>query len=329
MLDHPDRRRWLLAVVVAVGLLALCPFPVAAESRDEWQQPDRVMDDLGLKPGDTVADVGCGSGYFTLLLATAVREKGRVWAVDISLEALKEVRQRVEREKVTNVEIIQSEPTDTKLKAESVGAALLCDVIHEVPEDQRAGLMKSIAMALKPGGFLFLVDYRKSRDVTFDPYERLVPRDDLVKLATDAGLVLDAEFHYLKYQVFFRFRKAAVRSTAGAAAQSPLPAISSEPQHVPIAFDRHDGCFLPNGPQTQAAASSAVAGDPKALDTGALPLLRTPAVAVKIPAAWRAGSAQCVDAHPLMLKVYVVSEMGHFGRPEVVRFVPVWGLLLA
>lgn len=218
MVDCPDRRRWLLAVVVAAGLLALCPFAVAAESRDEWQQPDRVMDDLGLKPGDTVADVGCGSGYFTFRLATAVGEKGRVWAVDISVEALKEVRQRVEREKVTNVEIIQSEPTDTKLKAESVGAALLCDVIHEVPEDQRAGLMKSIAMALKPGGFLFFIDYRKSRDVTFDPYERLVPRDDLVKLATDAGLVLDAEFHYLKYQVFFRFRKAAVRSTEGAAA---------------------------------------------------------------------------------------------------------------
>ncbi len=329
MLDHPDRRRWLLAVVVAVGLLALCPFPVAAESRDEWQQPDRLMDDLGLKPGDAVADVGCGSGYFTLRLATAVGEKGRVWAVDISVEALKEVRQRVEREKVTNVEIIQSEPTDTKLKAESVGAALLCDVVHEVPEDQRAGLMKSIAMALKPGGFLFLVDYRKSRDVTFDPYERLVPRDDLVKLTTDAGLVLDAEFHYLKYQVFFRFQKTAVRSTEGAAAQSSLPSISSEPQHVAIAFDRHDGGFLLHWPQAQAAASSAVAGDPKALDAAGLPLLPTPTVAAEMSAAWRARSAQYVDAHPVMLKVYVVSEMRRFGRPEVVRFLPAGALLLA
>jgi len=62
-------------------------------------------------------------------------------------------------------------------------------------------------LAIKPGGFLFLIDYRKSREVTFDPYEKLIPRDDLVKLGSDAGLSLDAELHYLKYQVGLRFRK--------------------------------------------------------------------------------------------------------------------------
>jgi len=239
MFAHPDRRRGLLVVAVAAGLLALCAHLVAAESRDEWQQPGRVMDDLGLKPGDTVADVGCGSGYFTFRLAAAVGEKGKVWAVDISADALKEVRQRVDREKVTNVEAVQSEPTDTKLKAESVRAALLCDVIHEVPEAQRADLMKSIATALEPGGFLLFIDYRKSHDVTFDPYERLVPRDDLVKLATDAGLVLDAEFHYLKYQVFFRFRKEG-GGAADRAAQLPSPAISPVRQGAPTVFDTPD-----------------------------------------------------------------------------------------
>ena len=86
-------------------------------------------------------------------------------------------------------------------------ALLVCDVLHEVPEAQRLPLVKSAVRALKPGGFLYLIDYRKSRDVTFDPCEKLIPRDELIRIGTDAGLRLDGEFHYLKYQVFLRFQK--------------------------------------------------------------------------------------------------------------------------
>ena len=55
----------------------------------------------------------------------------------------------------------------------------------------------------KQNGF----DWRKSHDITFDPYEKLIPRENLVQVGTDTELALDAEFHYLKYQVFLRFRK--------------------------------------------------------------------------------------------------------------------------
>jgi ubiquinone/menaquinone biosynthesis C-methylase UbiE len=258
MIVHRTWRRRLLVLAAVAGLLVVRVSPAAAESRDEWQQPDRVMADLGLKPGDIVADVGCGTGYFTFRMAAAVGEQGKVCAVDVDAAALGEVRRRAEREKATSVEIVQSEPTDTKLKAGSVRAVLLCDVIHEVPQAQRAGLMKSIATALKPGGYLFFIDYRKSRDVTFDPYERLVPRDELVKLATDAGLVLDAEFFYLRYQVFFRFRKPAAGPAEKAAAQSPSPAISPEPAGARVVLDTHDGRFLSNGSEAGVVPSPAV-----------------------------------------------------------------------
>ena len=249
-----DCCRRMLLLGAAAGLLVSCVTPLLAESREEWQQPSRVMSDLALKPGDTIADVGCGKGYFTFRLAAAVGDKGKVLAVDVSAAALKAVRERAEREKRANIEIIQSDPADTKLGKESVGAVFLCDVIHEVPEVHRAALMKSIAAALKPGGLFYFIDYRKSRDVTFDPYERLIPHDDLVKYGTDAGLVLDAEFHYMKYQVFLRFRKPPSKEAAASGNASS------------VAFDAHDGYFVSNKFEPQAPASFVVLQDQKAFD---------------------------------------------------------------
>ncbi|OGV60962.1 MAG: hypothetical protein A2283_09935 [Lentisphaerae bacterium RIFOXYA12_FULL_48_11] len=182
---------------------------VVAEDRNEWQQPDRVMDDLILKPGTSIADVGCGDGYFTLRLAKAVGGQGRVFAVDLNARSLDSLKKRAEKGNLTNVVTVVSEPIDTKLKLECLDVLFVCDVLHEVPEAQRLPLMKSAVRAIKPGGFLYLIDYRKSRDVKFDPYEKLIPRDELIRMCTDAGLRLDGEFHYLKYQVFFRFFKPA------------------------------------------------------------------------------------------------------------------------
>jgi ubiquinone/menaquinone biosynthesis C-methylase UbiE len=200
-------RRRLLLIAPALVVCAWTAAGVVHADRDEWQQPDRVMADLAPASGAVVADVGCGSGYFTGRLARAVGETGRVYAADIDAKALGELQKQVERDHLANVTVILSEPTDTKLPSASLDAALLCDVLHEAPEAVRAPLVRDIARALKPGGFLFLIDYRKSREVPFDPYDKLIPREDLLSLGEQAGLTLDAEFHYLRYQVFLRFRR--------------------------------------------------------------------------------------------------------------------------
>ncbi len=203
------RRTWLRrAVAASVALLSTGLTAVAAaQSRDQWQQPERVAADLALKPGAVVADIGCGDGYFTFRLAEGVGAKGKVYAVDIDAGAVETVKRRARSSSAANIEGIVSDPSNTKLPAGALDAAFFCNVFHEASPEARLPLMRDTARALKPGGCLYLIDWRKSREVTGDPYEKLIPLDDLVKLGRDAGLTLDAEYHYLRLQVFLRFRK--------------------------------------------------------------------------------------------------------------------------
>lgn len=200
------RRLALIAPLVLVVIAAFAA-PSWADDRDEWQQPERVMADLHLEPGSTVVDVGCGWGYFTFRLSDAVGPDGLVYAMDIDPGAVGGVLEQAKARAAANVIAMLSQPTSTTLQPESIDAAFICNVLHEMPMDDRAPLLGDVARVLRPGGFLFLIDWRKSREVPFDAYEQLIPRDELVRLAEGAGLVLDAEFHYLRYQVFLRFRK--------------------------------------------------------------------------------------------------------------------------
>lgn len=194
----------LLAVVLATTVCAAAE--KKGESRDTWQQPDRVVKDLGLKPGEVVADIGCGSGYFTFRLAKAVGADGKVYAEDISDKALKSLKDRVERDKLTNIAVVKGDATDIKIPAAACDAAAVINVVHHVPKEKRLGLMKDVVRAVKPGGRLFLIDWRMDAKTKHDLKNR-IPKDELLALGKDAGLVLETEFDYLVNQVFFRFTK--------------------------------------------------------------------------------------------------------------------------
>jgi len=216
-----QRLRWLLGILLAAGLAAAsCRAARRRTSRGQWQQPDRVVADLGLKDGSTIADIGAGRGYFTFRLGKAVGPKGKVYATEISTRAIRSVADRVEREKLTNIETVVSEPTDTKLTSACLDAAVICNVLHHVPKDKRLPLTKDIARALKPGGYLFIVDWRFDAKISYDKGRR-IPRKDLVQLAADAGLTLDAEFLYLEHQVYLRCRKPKPPRKAPAGPASP------------------------------------------------------------------------------------------------------------
>jgi ubiquinone/menaquinone biosynthesis C-methylase UbiE len=123
--------------------------------REAREQPDRVLDALHLDAKMTVADVGAGTGYFTVRLAKRV---AKVYATDVQPEMLDLLRARLARDKLANVELVVATDHDAKLSEHSIDLALLVDVYHELADP--AGVMTGIRRALKPGGRLVLVEYR-------------------------------------------------------------------------------------------------------------------------------------------------------------------------
>lgn len=124
-------------------------------NRDEWQRPSEVMDAIQVKPGQRVADIGCGFGYFTFHLAARVGAQGKVYAVDIDPKAIDKVRERKEREKLEQIEPIVGESADPHLP-DDIDAVLIVDTYHEFREYDR--IMQAVFRALKPGGRLAIID---------------------------------------------------------------------------------------------------------------------------------------------------------------------------
>ena len=126
--------------------------------RVEQEEPERVLDMMNLNPGDVVADVGCGSGYYARRMAQRVAPGGRVFCEDIQPEMLEIMRERVREEGLTNVEAILGTPTDPQLPAGEVDWIIIADVYHEMsdPEPMLAGIRRALA----PPGRVALLEYR-------------------------------------------------------------------------------------------------------------------------------------------------------------------------
>jgi ubiquinone/menaquinone biosynthesis C-methylase UbiE len=127
--------------------------------RLEEEAPDTALDVLKIARGSTVADIGAGSGYMTMRLANRVGPDGTVYANDIQPQMLQMLQRRVERAKLTNVVLVQGSIDDPKLPAGAVDLELMVDVYHELSRPQE--MLRALRSALKPGGRLVLLEYRK------------------------------------------------------------------------------------------------------------------------------------------------------------------------
>lgn len=127
--------------------------------RVQEEEPDVALDALKLPSGATVADVGAGSGYMTVKMAKRVGPSGKVYAVDIQPQMLTLLRQRLDREKISNVGLILGGYDDPRLPANEVDLILMVDVYHEFAEPQK--MLQRMRESLKSGGRLVLLEYRK------------------------------------------------------------------------------------------------------------------------------------------------------------------------
>jgi predicted methyltransferase len=176
-----------------------------APDRDLWQRPDQIMDALGVADASVVADIGAGSGWFTIRLARRVGPRGLVYAEDVQKEMINAILRRVGREGFNNVQARLGLKNDPRLPPSSLDAALMVDAYHEV--EDRVTMLANLAKALKPGGRLGIVDFRlDGTGPGPDPEERVSP-DVVVNDATKAGLKLIRQEPFLQYQYFLIFGK--------------------------------------------------------------------------------------------------------------------------
>jgi ubiquinone/menaquinone biosynthesis C-methylase UbiE len=171
--------------------------------RDEYQRPHEVVTALALKPGEIVADVGAGSGYFALRLALHVGANGHVYAVDVSPDMIRRMNQRIRDAKLLNVSTILATPNDPLLP-QPVDRVLFVNVWHHI-EDRPAylALMKRL---LKPGGQIVMIDFQK-RDLPVGPPAAMkIAREDLLAEMNAGGFALAREHTILPYQYFLIFQ---------------------------------------------------------------------------------------------------------------------------
>jgi predicted methyltransferase len=212
-------RRALLAV--AIGATALLPaaaqtpgnhgrlFPpqdlglLEAPDRDQWQRPDQIMDALGIAEASVVADLGAGSGWFTVRLARRVGPNGLVYAQDVQPEMLAAISRRVQREGMRNVRVRLGRGSDPRLPARTFDAIVMVEVAHQI--DDRVALFRALRTALKPQGRLGVIDYRLNGGGPGPDLDERVDPDLIVKEAEQGGLEWKRSESFLPYQYFLVF----------------------------------------------------------------------------------------------------------------------------
>jgi ubiquinone/menaquinone biosynthesis C-methylase UbiE len=158
--------------------------------RERRLQIDRVMDLLGISAGKTVADIGAGSGWFTVRAARRVATAGAVYAVDINPEAKRYVEHRAAQEHLSNVKTILSQPDDPQLPANSIDAVLLLKTYHEV--EKPVAMLRNLRPALRPGARVGVIDRNGSSE------NHGVDRKVVIREAAEAGYKLAGQYDFVK-----------------------------------------------------------------------------------------------------------------------------------
>lgn len=173
-------------------------------ARDSYQRPHEVIGALDLRPGEVIADIGAGSGYFTLRLARHVGGAGRVYAVDVSADMILHLNRRVRDLNVTNVVTVLAAPDDPLLPDASVDRFFICNTWHHIEDHPRyLSLLKKM---LRPGGQVVMIDFKKAETPMGPPLEMRIARADLLLEMESNGFRLTKEHTFLPYQYFLVFK---------------------------------------------------------------------------------------------------------------------------
>ncbi|MGE5218612.1 MAG: class I SAM-dependent methyltransferase [Chloroflexota bacterium] len=201
-----DRRRFLKLFFFAGLLLAGCArlkqCAYQGVSRDEWQQPQKVITSMQIRPGAIVADLGAGGGYFTFKLASAAGPDGKVYAVDIDSGMVDLIANEARQRAAANVEAILGRPDDPCLPNTGVDLIFTSNTYHHI--ENRVAYFAGLRKYLRPGGRVAIIEYDR-RSWIVGLLRHYTPSEFIKREMEQAGYTLSQEFDFLDRQSFLIF----------------------------------------------------------------------------------------------------------------------------
>lgn len=173
--------------------------------RGEWQMPDRLLDYLLLKEGETVVDIGAGTGYFSMLFARKVGRGGTVYALDVDESMLKLIEKRARKEGFANVRAVLAPFESPGIAKGLADLVFICDTYLFF--ENRVTYIQRVRETLKKGGRLAIVSFNGNAEIPgAPPRHKMIPKEQAVSEIQSAGFTLEADFLFLPYQDFLLFR---------------------------------------------------------------------------------------------------------------------------
>lgn len=192
----------LLLFFLITGCARLKQCAYEGFNRDQWQQRDRVIQSLQIRPGDRVADIGSGGGYFVFALAKAAGPGGKVYAVDVDQAMNDLVAERAKKERIANIEVILAKPDDPILPLAGVDLIFTSNTYHHI--DNRVGYLANLRKYLRPNGRIAIVEFDR-RGWFQGMLKHYTPSEFIKREMEQAGYSLQQEFNFLDRQSFLIF----------------------------------------------------------------------------------------------------------------------------
>ena len=171
-----------------------------------WQMPNRVLDEIGVESGQTIADVGCGIGYFSVRLAKKVGKSGIVYASDIDRGALAFLREKAERQNIGNLKIIHGKEDDPLLPGSAIDMVLIVNSIHLI--DRPSEYLAALKSCLRPDGRVVIVQWDAEKMDSEAPEWSAEDREKYTQQTTlriiyDAGCEVERILDFLPVQLIY------------------------------------------------------------------------------------------------------------------------------
>lgn len=175
---------------------------------DDFLEPKKLLRHIGVGPGDTTADLGCGTGYLTIPLARAVGKDGKVRAVDIMKVKLASIQDIALDSGLRNIETIWADLEvlgSTKIKDSSMDFTFLVNIFFQLENDEE--VLKEANRITKKGGKVVVIDWKKEDSPIGPPLDKRRDGKDIISMADAIGLSLDHDFEVDKYHYGYIFKK--------------------------------------------------------------------------------------------------------------------------